>query len=116
MKKRNCRKTEAERQAHETAVKLRKMTDGQICEFINGTFDSGVQEGIRQSSKKASATVDTAVHDAAIAAKKYEYEDMMLRIKDIKGIGAATIAKITEAFRDKSGKRENGSGIIKGEM
>lgn len=34
MKKRNCRKTLLETQQHDTAVKVRKMTDAQICNFI----------------------------------------------------------------------------------
>lgn len=34
MKKRNCRKTLLEIQQHDTAVKVRKMTDTQICDFI----------------------------------------------------------------------------------
>ena len=35
-KKRSCRRTELERSQHETAVKVRKMTDEQICDFIDG--------------------------------------------------------------------------------
>ena len=35
-KKRNCRRTPKEIQDHETAVKVRKMTDEQLCEFIAG--------------------------------------------------------------------------------
>ena len=33
-KKRNCRRTPKEIQDHETAVKVRKMTDEQLCEFL----------------------------------------------------------------------------------
>ena len=35
-KKRNCRRTPDELRQHETAVKIRKMTDQQLCEFIDG--------------------------------------------------------------------------------
>lgn len=35
-KKRNCRRTPDELRQHETAVKVRKMTDQQLCEYING--------------------------------------------------------------------------------
>lgn len=35
-KKRACRRTPKEIQDHETAVKVRKMTDEQLCEFIDG--------------------------------------------------------------------------------
>ena len=34
-KKRNCRRTPDELRQHETAVKVRKMTDQQLCEFID---------------------------------------------------------------------------------
>lgn len=33
-KKRACRRTPKEIQDHDTAVKVRKMTDGQLCEFL----------------------------------------------------------------------------------
>lgn len=35
-KKRACRRTPKEIQDHDTAVKVRKMTDEQLCEFIDG--------------------------------------------------------------------------------
>ena len=35
-KKRNCRRTPDELRQHEIAVKIRKMTDQQLCEYING--------------------------------------------------------------------------------
>lgn len=34
-KKRNCRRSELEKAQHDTAVKIRKMTDEQICDFLN---------------------------------------------------------------------------------
>lgn len=46
MKKRSCRRTKLEKQQHETAVKIRKMTDEQICEvlFENTKNESRVGE------------------------------------------------------------------------
>lgn len=35
-KKRNCRRTPDELRQHEIAVKIRKMTDQQLCEYIDG--------------------------------------------------------------------------------
>lgn len=35
MKKRNCRKTTLEREQHDTAIRIRKMTDAQLCEYID---------------------------------------------------------------------------------
>ena len=34
MRKRNCRMTDYEKECHEKAVKLRKMTDIQLCEYL----------------------------------------------------------------------------------
>lgn len=34
-RKRNCKRSNLERTQHDTAVKIRKMTDEQICDFIN---------------------------------------------------------------------------------
>ena len=36
MKKRNCRKTGTEREQHERATRVRKMTDAQLCEYLDG--------------------------------------------------------------------------------
>lgn len=36
MKKRNCQKTGAEREQHERATRVRKMTDAQLCEYLDG--------------------------------------------------------------------------------
>lgn len=35
-RKRNCRRTPDELRQHEIAVKIRKMTDQQLCEYIDG--------------------------------------------------------------------------------
>ena len=35
MKKKSCRMTELERQQHDRAVKVRKMTDEKLCEYLD---------------------------------------------------------------------------------
>lgn len=40
MKKRNCRKTALEKQQHERAVAIRKMTDEQLCKYIDDIISS----------------------------------------------------------------------------
>lgn len=35
MSTRNCRRTSTEREQHERAVRIRKMTDAQLCEYID---------------------------------------------------------------------------------
>jgi len=44
MKKKSCRMTEDERQKHERAVKLRKMTDEQLCDYIDKIIESAEKE------------------------------------------------------------------------
>lgn len=36
MKKPSCRRTELEREQHERAIRVRKMTDAQLCEYLDG--------------------------------------------------------------------------------
>ncbi len=47
MKKRACRMTEEEKAMHDRAVKLKKMTDAQLCEFIDHTYGKGMEEGTK---------------------------------------------------------------------
>ena len=47
MKKRNCRRTEGERAIHERATRLRKMTDEQLCDYIDSI--DGSKEKIMES-------------------------------------------------------------------
>lgn len=46
-KKRSCRMTEEERAIHNRAVSIRKMTDAQLCEFIDRTYGKGMEEGAK---------------------------------------------------------------------
>ena len=48
MKKRNCRKTGTEREQHERATRVRKMTDAQLCEYLDG-LSAGTDDGLRIS-------------------------------------------------------------------
>ncbi|MDR1630062.1 MAG: hypothetical protein LBS36_07620 [Oscillospiraceae bacterium] len=65
-KKRNCRMTDDERQMHERAVRIRKMTDAQICEFIDRTYGKGMEEGSRlvemDTKRQNSELVDGSEH------------------------------------------------------
>lgn len=47
MKKRSCRMTEEEKSMHERAVRIRKMTDAQICDLIDSTYGKGMEEGAK---------------------------------------------------------------------
>lgn len=51
MKKKSCRMTEEEKSMHERAVRVRKMTDAQICDLIDHTYGRGMEEGAKLAGK-----------------------------------------------------------------
>lgn len=74
MSKRNCRRTEAERQIHDFAVKVRKMTDQQLYDFF-------YEEQLKMP--------EPAIREDPV-------EVLLMALKDgaCPGIGSATVAKI----------------------
>lgn len=49
--KRNCRRTDDERDQHDRATRIRKMTDAQICSYIDGLEQkaAAIQEAAKAS-------------------------------------------------------------------
>lgn len=45
MKKKSCRRTETEREQHERAIRVRKMTDAQLCEYLDTLAAGHHQKG-----------------------------------------------------------------------
>ena len=45
MKKHSCRMTDTEKEMHDRAVKIRKMTDEQLCKYIDDTQGKNVCKG-----------------------------------------------------------------------
>lgn len=82
MKKRNCRKTYTEREQHERAIRLRKMTDAQLCEYLDG-----LEAGRRPTGPSKEEIIREFL--AALAVRT----DDGIRISD------ATIRKIREIAR-----------------
>jgi len=56
MKKKNCRRSDTERAVHDRATRLRKMTDAQLCEFIDSTYGRGMEEGAKLADKQQAGT------------------------------------------------------------
>lgn len=50
-KKRSCRMTSEEREMHERAVKLKKMTDAQLCEFVDRIYGRGMEDGAKLTER-----------------------------------------------------------------
>ena len=80
MKKHNCRLTPEERDQHEQAVRIRKMTDQQLCEYIDGLREKTViPAGIPEMEKVRQQAVEDFLSDVGTCCK---------------GIRQATIAKL----------------------
>ena len=48
MSKKNYKKTALERQQHDTAVKVRKMTDEQLCNFLDEIANTNKREAVNE--------------------------------------------------------------------
>ena len=51
-KTRNCRRTDEDRAIHDRACRLRKMTDAQLCDFIDTTYSQGVDQGTKLAERQ----------------------------------------------------------------
>ena len=89
-KKRSCRRTADEDKVHEKAVKIRKMTDEQLMQYVNDRVEKARSEGVNQGRKSAAGMT---------------VNEFLKEISKIKGVGDATICKIMEHFR-KVGKAD----------
>ena len=90
-KKRSCRRTVNEDKVHEKAVKIRKMTDEQLVQYVNDRVEKARSEGFNQGKKSATGMT---------------VNDLMKDFSKSKGVGAATISNIMEHFREKGIKDE----------
>lgn len=75
MAKKNYQKTKAEREQHNTAVKVRKMTDEQLCDFLNDIQrQSAVEAAERIQDEVILLTMNTktnSANHALIKIRKY---------------------------------------------
>lgn len=79
MKKRNCRKTDIEREQHDRATRIRKMTDAQLCEFL---------DGMAANQRPAAPSKEEIVNNLLDA--------LSIRTEDGLRISDATVRKIRE--------------------
>ena len=91
MKKHSCRMTDTEKEMHDRAVKIRKMTDEQLVQYVNDRVEKARSEGFNQGKKSATGMT---------------VNEFLKEISIIKGVGDATICKIMEHFREKGIKDE----------
>ena len=81
MKKRSCRRTAEEIRQHERATKIRKMTDKQLCKYIDGLKN-------------------TVTAGLAISKQNQAVEDFLSGIRPGNGIGQATRGKLWDYARE----------------
>lgn len=83
-KKRNCRRTTDENIIHEKAVRMRKMTDRQLVNYVDEMVKKARSEGVNQGKEQKENVL------------RLSAEDFVEEIGQIKGIGTATMYKIRE--------------------
>ena len=85
MAKRSCRRTEDENRIHEKAVKIRKMTDEQLVQYIENRVEKARSEGFNQG-RKVNAPQGGGVKEFL----------SLIKEKKVQGIGAVTVSKLVK--------------------
>lgn len=98
MAKRNCRRTAEERDAHTRAVAIRKMTDEQLCAYVDNEI---AETGEAEYKRGYSDGYSKGTEDAATKRKNSAME-FILRLQSEKrpGFGAITISRLMEAANE----------------
>lgn len=91
MKKRNCRMTGEEKNVHERAVKLRKMTDEKLVEHIDHIWEEAYNTGYSEAEAQRAA--------APAPGKTLPQLLEQLNAGECKSIKSATVYKIEEFAR-----------------
>ncbi len=88
-KKRSCRRTETEDMIHDKAVKMRKMTDEQLVNYVKECVEKAESEGFNRGKRSGGKSI----------------RDFVKEISELRGIGAATVSKI-KAYAEEMGYME----------
>jgi hypothetical protein len=94
MKKRSCRMTQQEREQHNTAVSIRKMTDEQLCAYIEDIMREGIKLGKSKAAEQSFARRSDIIREFI--------QRLSVKSSTGNGIGPATVQKI-KAFAEKEG-------------
>lgn len=92
--KRNCRRTDDERDQHDRATRIRKMTDAQICSYIDGL----------EQKAAAAAAAPRKTEDAI----RHFVDSLAVRTDSGNRISDATIRKIRQMAYEMSFLTEEG--------
>lgn len=100
-KKRSCRRDQNEAAIHAKAVKLRKMTDQQLVEYIEDRAEKARSEGFNKGKEKG--------YDVGYLAGGKEISEALEPISrvaeflekvNVQGVGKATIEKLKKAAKE----------------
>ncbi len=84
--------TSEEKAMHKRAVRIRKMTDAQICEFVDRTYGLGMEEGAKLAEANAPKVQEKVVDGAASVKAFIEY--LTGRVGTGNRIGNGTILQL----------------------
>ena len=118
MKKQSCRMTPQEREAHKEATKLRKMTDQQLVDYVNGlkeqAGDAKDQEAVHKAEiEELEAEVNKykAKANRAEAEAKRNAKNAAKAIRGKSTGGKAAVERFLQELKEKTG---SGNGIGNG--
>lgn len=98
MKRRSCRMSDHERKQHATAVAIRKMTDQQLCNYLEQLQAEGFEKGQNAASAEMSTNTGNAIVKAFI-------QRLNVKCGTGNGIGKSTVHKI-KLFAEEEGYLE----------
>lgn len=91
MSRKNCRMTEDERATHDRAVRLRKMTDQQLREYMDAQHTRGMDDGLKLAECEAKHKKD----EAEMVTRFIDWLDEQKGSGN--GIGGGTIYRLRKA-------------------
>ena len=99
-KKRSCRRTDEENAAHSVAVRIRKMTDMQITEYMEEIRKKAYKEAADDMQDAKKSICDSCGRNEP-SSKAHSAQDFIdvLKKEKIPGIGAVTISKLLEVAK-----------------
>lgn len=88
MKKRSCRRTREEKEIHEQAIRIRKMTDAQLVTHLDkekkSSYDTGYRDGLLKGRNGSG---------------EFVVQGFLDEVENLKGIGTVTVQKLRKAAK-----------------
>ncbi len=99
-KKRSCRRTDEENAAHSLAVRIRKMTDMQITDYLEDVRKKAYEEASDDARDAQKAICESCEGKKSEKQEPTAQEFIdVLKKEKIQGIGAVTINKLLEVAK-----------------